>query len=272
MTRSANRAKFAKIEHVPCFLTVESMQIVLSDFQDQLMRGLVHRMNNILSVFHGYVGILMEDKKLDSVTRDGLSRMKSGALAASELMDRTSALVRPVSPAWREVQLSDLLRQLKPTFERLHGPHIELEIKCENNLPSIWADASRVRMGLTELVRNACEAAKHRVTIEVSAEPRRVQEELFGAAVAEPENWVTVRITDDGRGIPAEKAETIYEPFYSTKRKQQGAGLGLTVALGCAQHLGGKLQHHSHPGETTFEFSLPTRISSAGEQPLEAVA
>jgi hypothetical protein len=37
----------------------DPMQIALSDFQDQLMRGLSHRMNNILSLFHGYLGLLM---------------------------------------------------------------------------------------------------------------------------------------------------------------------------------------------------------------------
>ena len=45
------------------------MQILTSDFQDQLVRGLSHRMNNILSLFHGYLGLLMDDQKLDPVAR-----------------------------------------------------------------------------------------------------------------------------------------------------------------------------------------------------------
>ena len=46
------------------------MQLVFSEFQDQLVRGLAHRMNNILSLFHGYLGLLMDEQKLDPVMKD----------------------------------------------------------------------------------------------------------------------------------------------------------------------------------------------------------
>src|SRR5204863_6786752 len=95
----------------------DPMQIALSDFQDQLMRGLTHRMNNILSLFHGYLGLLMDDKKLDAITREGLAKIKDGARAASDLMERTNALVRPNSAIWREVNIADLLRQFRMTLE-----------------------------------------------------------------------------------------------------------------------------------------------------------
>ena len=55
------------------------MQIEHSEFQDQLVRGLAHRMNNILTLFHGYLGLLMDNQKLDKETRDGLSKIKDGA-------------------------------------------------------------------------------------------------------------------------------------------------------------------------------------------------
>jgi len=244
------------------------MQALLSDFQDQLVRGLSHRMNNILSLFHGYLGLLMDDKKLDPIAREGLSKIKEGARAASDLMERTNSLVRPTSAIWRELNLADLLRQLRPTFESFCSPKVRIQVECGEDLPRIWADASRVRMALVELVRNACEAAKSKVLIKVSVDQGRVQGELFHATVEQPEHWLTVNVTDDGAGIPVESAERIYTPFFTTKRNQQSAGLGLTVALGCAQHLNGAIRHHSRPGETTFELVLPSRMS----QELSAVA
>jgi two-component system, cell cycle sensor histidine kinase and response regulator CckA len=241
------------------------MQIALSDFQDQLMRGLSHRMNNILSLFHGYLGLLMDDKKLDSVTKEGLSKIKDGAKAASDLMERTNALVRPTAAVWRDVNLSDLLRQMRPTFESYCGARVRIAIECADDLPLVWADASRVRMAMVELVRNACEAAKSEVMIRVSASTNRVQGELFENSATSPEHWLTIAISDDGAGIPAEQAERIYQPFYSTKKRQNAAGLGLTVAIGCAQQLSGSVRHRSHPGETTFELCLPSRIAQAQE-------
>jgi signal transduction histidine kinase len=244
------------------------MQILLSDFQDQLVRGLAHRMNNILSLFHGYIGLLLDDKKLDSVAREGLSKIKDGARAASELMERTNSLVKPTSSIWREINLADLLRQLRPTLESFCGPKVRIQIECPDDLPRIWADASRVRLALSELVRNACEAAKAKVTIRVSASEGRVQGELFQASATQPAHWLTISVTDDGAGIPIEAAERIYTPFFTTKRNQQSAGLGLTVALGCALQLSGGMHHRSRPGETTFDLVLPSRAA----QELSAVA
>jgi signal transduction histidine kinase len=225
----------------------DPMQLALSDFQDQLMRGLAHRMNNILSLFHGYLGLLMEDKKLDAVTREGLAKIKDGATAATDLIERAHALVRPTSAVWREVNLGDLLRQMRPTLEGFCSPKVKLEIDCVDNLPTVWADASRLRMALAELVRNACEAAKTRVLIRVAASPGRVQGELFDTNAEAPEHWLTITIQD-------------------------AAGLGLTVAIGCAQQLGGSVRHRSRTGETTFELVLPSRIALPGAADTRQVA
>ncbi len=245
--------------------------MLLSDSQDQLIRGLSHRMNNILSLFHGYLGLLMDDKKLDPVAREGLSKIKEGARAATDLMERTNALVRPSTAIWREINMAELLRQMRPTFESFCSAKVRIHVECGEDLPRIWADASRVRLALVELVRNACEAAKSTVHIRVAVNEGRVQGELFQATAEKPEHWVTLSITDDGPGIPLETAERIYVPFFTTKRNQQSAGLGLTVAMGCAQQLNGAVQHHSRPGETTFELILPSRATNAASA-LSAVA
>ena len=85
------------------------MQIAHNDFQDQLVRGLAHRMNNILSLFHGYLSLVVENEKLDPATLDGLAKIKLGASQASELMDRAQALVRPTASVLREIDLGQYL-------------------------------------------------------------------------------------------------------------------------------------------------------------------
>ncbi len=240
---------------------IPTMQIVLSDYQDQLVRGLTHRMNNILSLFHGYLGLIMDDNDLDPSAREGLLKIKAGAQSASDLMDRTNGLARPASRVWRETSLCDLLRQLRPTFERFCAAKVNIEIECDKDLPSVWVDASRVRMALTELVRNACEAAKKSVKIRVTSTEGRADGDLWKATGTQPEHWLTVAITDDGAGIPADKADQIYDPFFTTKRSTSAAGLGLTLAMSCTQQLSGVLRQNSRPGETKFELILPSRVA-----------
>lgn len=237
------------------------MQLVFSDFQDQLVRGLAHRMNNILSLFHGYLGLLMDEQKLDPVTKEGLTRIHAGAREATDLIERINAITRPASSQSREIDPGDFFRQLAPTLDRLRAAEIEIAVECPPSLPHVWVDFSRMKLAIVELVRNACEAARARVVIRVTADEGCVQPELFATA-REPQaaQWLKIEISDDGPGIPLADAGRIFEPFYSTKKKTQAAGLGLAVALGCAQQFGGTVQHRSSKRGTTFEISLPARM------------
>ena len=245
------------------------MQLILSDFQDQLVRGLSHRMNNILSLFHGYLGLLMDDAKLNAVTREGLKKIREGAREATELIERTNAISRPASGIRCEVNLGDFLRQVAPSFEALHGPEVRIAVECPQDLPRVWVDPSRMKLALIELVRNACEADASTVAIRATSIEDLVQAELFpGSFPPAHGQWVKIEVTGNGCVIPMSDANLIYEPFYSTKKARHCSGLGLAVALACTQQFGGSLQHRSRKGETTFEMVLPARA----QQPLSAVA
>jgi len=237
------------------------MQIEHSEFQDQLVRGLAHRMNNILTLFHGYLGLLLDNKELDRQTIEGLHRIKEGAKAASELMDRTHALVRPSAVVWREIDLAEFLRLLKPGFERLCGPKTKLELDCCEQVPPIWGDMSRVKTAISELVRNACEATAEGGHVRIRVRPEHAATAPPGSAT-QPIQWLSIEVSDDGPGIPKSMRERVFAPFFTSKKKQNNAGLGLTVALGFVQQLGGVIRLRSQPGETSLQVLLPARSSA----------
>lgn len=232
------------------------MQIEHSEFQDQLVRGLAHRMNNILTLFNGYLGLLMDSKKLDKETREGLAKIKDGARAACELMDRTHSLVRPPAVVWREIKLHDFLHMLRPSFEAICGPDTKLTLSCPDVLPTIWADGTRVRSAIFEVVRNAIEATfpggNVQITVSAATKPP-------GTPARQAIQWISIEVTDDGPGIAEELHERIFQPFFSTKKKNNATGLGLTVAAGFTQQMGGVLRFDSKPGKTTFQMLLPSR-------------
>ena len=238
------------------------MQIQQTEFQDQLVRGLAHRMNNILTLFHGYVGLMLENTDLDKATREGLNKIRDGATAASELMDRAHSLVRPSALVWREIEVPEFLMSLRPTFDGFCRPKTLLEISCPSELPPVWADAGRVKTAVTELVRNACEATNEKggsVRISASVEAAAGKLHATPTSAVQPLKWVVISITDDGPGIEGNTEERIFQPFYSTKKRQNAAGLGLTVASGVVQQLGGILRFESKPGRTCFQILLPAR-------------
>ncbi len=221
------------------------------------MRGLAHRMNNILTVFHGHVGLLLDQQDLAPKTRKALHVLEQGARTATALMDRTYSLARPSAIVWREIDLGEFVRLLRPGFATLHGSGTVIEIDAPADLPHVWGDATHLRTAIVELVRNACEATSGggRVQIKVRAEQSAGP---FNAA-AQAGCWVSLKVSDNGPGIPAEAHGRIFAPFFSLKPEETSFGLGLTVALGLVQQLGGTIRYTGKHGRTEFEMLLPVR-------------
>ncbi len=234
------------------------MQIEPKEYQDQLVRGLAHRMNNILTLFHGYVGLLLDNKKLDARSRNGLAEIKRSARAATELIDRTHALVRSSPRASRAIDVLALVLALRPSFDAMRGSDTQIVVEIPYDLPHVHADATRIKTALTELVRNALEATVAGGDVEISG---RIAPPPTGGD--EAMTWVAIAVADDGPGIPEKHRDRIFQPFFSTKRAQNAAGLGLAIALAFAQQHGGTICFHRRAHRSVFELLLPC-------QPVEA--
>src|SRR3954469_16563572 len=115
------------------------MSIEQPALQEQLVTGLAHRMNNILTLFHGYVGLMLDNDALDKGTRASLAKIKDGACAATELIDRTHALVRQSRLIERDLDLEQFLNLLRPTLQGLCGTGTSLTVTTPA-LPMVRTD------------------------------------------------------------------------------------------------------------------------------------
>lgn len=235
-------------------------QLAPTELQEALVRGLAHRMNNILSLFHGYLGLLFDNESLDPGTRAGLTQIREGAEEAAELMDRAKSLARPATAVWRELDFGLLLERQRSSYEEWLHAGCALYIDCPEDLPALWSDAPRLRTALLELVRNAAEACP------VSGGIVRIAVKKIATSCAglegsteglRPIDALEIAISDNGPGIAPAAMNRIFQPFYTTKSKRHAAGLGLSVALGLAQQLGGGLRCETSPNGATFRLLLP---------------
>ncbi len=230
------------------------MQTQHSEFHDQLIRGLTHRMNNYLSLFQGFLNVLMEDQRLDRETLQGLADIKTGATEASELLDRTKSLARPSSHTWHEIDLVTFMRNLAPLLEQI-AANGKMTVECPDRLPHVFADPNHLRTAIKEVVKNACESVKYAGIVSIRVlgesdlpEPTKALQPLY---------WVSIDVHDDGPGIPPELREKIFRPFFTTRAR--ATGLGLTVANELMQQMKGMLRFESEPGNTTFHLLLPAK-------------
>jgi two-component system nitrogen regulation sensor histidine kinase GlnL len=117
------------------------------------------------------------------------------------------------------------------------------------SLPAINADGDRLQQALLNLARNAVEAGAKTLTLRTRAEHgARIGDRLQRFALR-------IEIADDGRGVPADLAATLFEPLVSGRA--DGTGLGLAIAREIAREHGGELSYASRPGATVFAMQLP---------------
>jgi signal transduction histidine kinase len=116
--------------------------------------------------------------------------------------------------------------------------------------PQIIADPGQLQQALVALLVNAVEAMK-----ETGDRDGELTVRLDGDA-----DSIRIHITDSGGGIPPEVLPRIFEPFFSTKDKESGVGLGLAVVYGIVQRHGGDIDVDTIRGRgTTFHLRLPRR-------------
>lgn len=192
------------------------------------------RLEEYLQVAHGEIG------RLDNIVTQFLDALRARAPKfAQESVNRI---------------IHETLELLRPEIEN-RGQHILQKLAAE--LPAIPCDATQIKQVLVNLIRNAMQSMSRGGEL-------RVESGAGSDAV-----WVS--ISDTGSGIPEEKLNRVFQPFFTTKKK--GSGLGLMIVQRIIRDHAGRIDVESKPGQgTTFRVWLPLherrpRLLHAGNPP-----
>ena len=162
-------------------------------------------------------------KALDSIADDGRR--------ASEVIGRIRALVNRKAPRRVVLDINQKVRDTVALTEReLHTQDIALELDLADPLPSVAGDRVQLQQVLLNLIVNAIEAMGA-----VRDRPRAL------TIVSRPDgpDAVTVEVRDSGIGLDAERADRLFEAFYTTK--SEGIGIGLSISRSIVEAHGGRL-------------------------------
>ena len=143
-------------------------------------------------------------------------------------------------------------------------PGIKIDIDAPSDICAVIVDVAQIQELLLNLATNVHEAMPDGGTLTLSLADRAfTAADLAGNLDARPGAFVELCVRDTGRGMPPEIHERIFEPFFSTKKQAQGAGMGLSVVFGIVKGHKGWITVDSQPGVgTAFHVYLPAARAS----------
>ncbi|OUM01978.1 hypothetical protein A8M77_12745 [Variovorax sp. JS1663] len=216
-----------------------------------LAASIAHEVNQPLGAMVASAGscarwLAAQPPELDKAQRS-LERIARDGKRASEVIDRIRALVMRQPPRRDRVDLHQvILDVLAFTRDQMRRNDIALQTALADDLPPVWGDRVQLQQVVLNLIVNAIEA--------VSAPGSRPRQLVIGTSQAE--GGVCFEVRDSGPGVAPEIADTLFEPFHTSKA--QGIGMGLSISRSIIEAHGGQLWTAPNlPHGAVFQFSLP---------------
>jgi two-component system, cell cycle sensor histidine kinase and response regulator CckA len=257
IARDISERKRAEVARL--LLEDELRQAQKMDAVGQLAGGIAHDFSNLLTVISGHTQILLARPGLDVEAAKAITEIGKAADRAARLTGQLLAFSRKQVLEPRVLNLNHIVKEMQTMLEPLIGRRIEFSTILADDLGSISADPGHIEQIIMNLVVNARDAMPDGGTLLL----RTGHATLPDASVkrlpdAIPGDHVVLAVTDDGRGMDAATAGRIFEPFYTTKARGAGTGLGLSTVYGIVKQCGGEIEVESQPGVgTTFRLYFP---------------
>jgi PAS domain S-box-containing protein len=241
----------------------------------QLAGGVAHDFNNLIAVILNYAEFVGEEINSAAAGENADTRWKAVSDDIGQIRqaaERAAGLTRQLlSFARREViqpqvvDLNDLLENMVSILRRTLGADLELITNLGADLPPILADPGQMDQVILNLAVNARDAMPDGGSLTITTDSLQV-DRAYAAEWSSvlPGNYIRVTITDTGTGMPPEVIKHAFEPFYTTKSKGEGSGLGLATVYGAVTQAEGHVRIQSEPDNgTTFTILLPVTTESA---------
>lgn len=239
----------------------------------QLTGGVAHDFNNLLAVVLGNMELLRDElsnQEHIELIDHGIAAIFRGA----DLTRNMLAFARKAQLEPKIVDLNRLARDTKNWTVRTLPATIAVEISLLAGLWQVKADPSSTESALLNLILNARDAMAHGGNLTIETANVRIDEEYADSRneTLKPGRYVMLAISDTGHGIPTDKLNSIFEPFFSTKGPGAGSGLGLSMIEGFMRQSGGTVQVYSELDVgSTFKLYFPAHLTGGEETEIKTV-
>lgn len=215
----------------------------------QLAATIAHEVRNPLAVVFNAVAGLRKAKPGSNDHEALLGIVQEEAERLRDMVSDLLEFARPRPPVLAPAKLDVVVRSaVEAAIHAAGGADADVTVAVAGEVPPFVCDEQLVRQAIINLVSNALQAEGRQGPVQVT--------------IADSQATLTIKVSDDGRGVPQELRERIFTPFFSTR--PTGTGLGLAVVQRSAETHGGEIAVTATPGGgATFELRLPRRMPSS---------
>lgn len=221
----------------------------------QLISGVAHELNNPLAAVLGFAEICRDPQLSREEIQRNLAVIEREANRTAHIVENLLNFSRQRAAKRSPVAMHDLLERCFSLITyNFRVNNIQIRRHFYPDLPMLEVDEYQIQQVFMNLIINAAQAMRDahisKPTLDVTT---RLSDD--GA-------WAEVEITDNGPGVARENMHRLFEPFYTTKKDDQGTGLGLTVSRGIIRNHHGDITVSSEPGQGT-SFTIRLSLSLA---------
>ena len=226
----------------------------------KLAGGIAHDFNNLLTVISGRAKMAMRTLEEDAPARKNVEVISETSVRAAELVSQLLAFGRKQVMRISRVRVNAVVTEMRPMFGTLLPENIALDYDLDPYLNDIQVDRTRFEQVLMNLVANARDAMPEGGSLKIVTEQVDFGPgEVPPMPIMTPGRYSKISVRDAGIGMDEKTLAHAFEPFYTSKPKGKGTGLGLATVYGIVKQSNGWVWLSSRPGEgTTVDVYLPS--------------
>jgi PAS domain S-box-containing protein len=230
----------------------------------QLAGGIAHDFNNMLTVVLGNVDLMRMQMGASHPLDQEVAQVEQAAQRSKEMARQLLAFSRQQIIQPMVLDLNQQVAATRSLFATLIGEQVSVSFQPGSPLWPVLCDPSQVDQVLLNLVVNARDAMPRGGTITVETSNVTLDHATrLDVPGAQPGQYVSLEVRDEGLGIDPKVLPRIFEPFFTTKRVNKGTGLGLATVYGIVKQNGWFIRVDSEPDKgTSFRLYMPRATAS----------
>lgn len=233
----------------------------------RLLGGVAHDFNNLLTGIMLYCDLLIAGLEGDNRLRRHAQAIHKAGSSGAALIQQMLTLSREEPVHLETLTWNEVIADMKSLLTRLIGENIELHVRPAQDLGTVMMDRGQARQIILNLVLNARDAMPEGGKITLSTRDGNLRVSNPATKVTRSVPCAELSVTDNGTGMHKETLARIFRPYFTTKPRGQGTGLGLATVQRIVKKAGGEIQVRSELGQgTRVSIRVPRAKNSGNSQ------